>query len=173
MVKKVLHSMHWDYNLDQYDLLQTGYIGLIKAVDKYNPSKGAFSTFAVSYIEGYIRRELYRLQGAKESDAPVYKVMKEIEREYCEKVSNNPSLAKKVADVVTSKGIKYFYDENVRRTLFLSPVSLEEVLEENEDESIYNLGYEVEDNSLNYIYENEKEKVLNEQIKCLNEKKSE
>ncbi len=37
------------------DLVQVGVIGLIKAVDRYNPAKGtAFSSYAVPYIRGEI-----------------------------------------------------------------------------------------------------------------------
>ncbi len=46
-------KMEWD------DLVQIGFIGLIKAVDRYNPGikKAKFSTFAVHYIRGEIMKE--------------------------------------------------------------------------------------------------------------------
>ncbi len=41
------------------DLIQVGYIGLIKAIDRFDPSKGnKFSTYAVPTITGEIRRYL-------------------------------------------------------------------------------------------------------------------
>lgn len=46
------------------DLVQIGSLGLIKAVQKYNPSRGAFSTIAV--IE--IHHELYQLLRGRKSD---------------------------------------------------------------------------------------------------------
>ena len=36
------------------DLIQAGYLGLILAIDNYDINKSAFSTYACSYIEGYI-----------------------------------------------------------------------------------------------------------------------
>lgn len=41
------------------DLVQEGTIGLIKALESYDPEKGAFSTIAVEYINGFIKRSIY------------------------------------------------------------------------------------------------------------------
>ncbi|MFD1394429.1 sigma-70 family RNA polymerase sigma factor [Kroppenstedtia eburnea] len=51
-------KMEWD------DLVQIGFIGLIKAVDRYNPGikKVRFSTFAFHYIRGEILHELRALK---------------------------------------------------------------------------------------------------------------
>ena len=45
-------------NLDYDDLLQSGYIGLIKAVDKFDPEKGSFATYATYWILREILRFL-------------------------------------------------------------------------------------------------------------------
>lgn len=46
-------------HLDVLDLIQAGNEGLIKAIDKFNPSLGiALSTYAMSYIDGYILRSI-------------------------------------------------------------------------------------------------------------------
>ncbi len=38
------------------DLVQEGFLGLLKAADKYDPKKGAsFSTFASHYIDGAVK----------------------------------------------------------------------------------------------------------------------
>ncbi|MCI8575439.1 MAG: sigma-70 family RNA polymerase sigma factor, partial [Bacilli bacterium] len=37
------------------DIVQEGNLGLIKAIEKYEITKGKFSTFAISYIDGYIK----------------------------------------------------------------------------------------------------------------------
>lgn len=44
--------------IESDDLMQEGYIGLIYAVKKYDPEKGAFSTLALEYIQSYIIRFL-------------------------------------------------------------------------------------------------------------------
>ncbi|KRQ85857.1 RNA polymerase sigma-28 factor precursor [Caloramator mitchellensis] len=50
-------SSYKDYDLE--DLEQVGIIGLIKAIDKYNPALGCkFSTYAVYWIKQAIRRAL-------------------------------------------------------------------------------------------------------------------
>lgn len=50
------HSTH-DDDLD--DLVQVGYIGLMNAIDRYDPAKGVlFTTYAIPTIEGEIRRYL-------------------------------------------------------------------------------------------------------------------
>lgn len=41
------------------DLVQEGTIGLMKSFENYDPSIGAFSTYAHEYITGYIKRALY------------------------------------------------------------------------------------------------------------------
>ncbi|MEM9451667.1 MAG: sigma-70 family RNA polymerase sigma factor [Cyanobacteria bacterium P01_E01_bin.6] len=38
----------------QEDLIQVGFLGLIKAIEKYNPSRGSFSTIAVPFVRGEI-----------------------------------------------------------------------------------------------------------------------
>ena len=40
------------------DIAQEGNIGLAKTIENYNPNKGNFSTFAVEYIDGSIKRAL-------------------------------------------------------------------------------------------------------------------
>lgn len=42
------------------DLLSEGTRGLIKAIDKYNPSKGSFSNYAIRWIRSFILRFLER-----------------------------------------------------------------------------------------------------------------
>ena len=41
------------------DVEATGFMGLWKACTKYDPAKGAFSTYAMHYICGYIRKSLH------------------------------------------------------------------------------------------------------------------
>ena len=48
-------------HIDFEDMISEGYIGLIKAVDKYDPKKGAFSTYATYWIQAEIREFLDQL----------------------------------------------------------------------------------------------------------------
>lgn len=55
VVKKMYRSPYAYY--DKEDMYQQGYIGLIKAVERFDPSKGfAFSTYAVPMIQGEVMR---------------------------------------------------------------------------------------------------------------------
>lgn len=56
--KLVLFLAHkYNYNNNLNDLIQQGNLGLIKAYNKYNPTKGAkFSTYAYYWIRQHIQR---------------------------------------------------------------------------------------------------------------------
>ena len=173
LVNFAIIKLNSNYHGDIYDLEQAGYMGLIKAVENYDSSKGAFSTFAMSYINGYIRLELYEQRGLKKSEYAFYISMKQVEKEYGEKIMNNPALAEVVVDRLIDNGFisAVNKEDNIRRVLLLNALSLDNVLEK--EETIYNLGYEVEDNHINNIYDNELEKLVNIEIRKLQELKSE
>lgn len=49
------------YNCWNYmDLVQEGNIGLIKAIENYDIKRGEFSTYAVHYINGYIKKSFFK-----------------------------------------------------------------------------------------------------------------
>lgn len=173
LVWKTLRSMHWKYTININDLAQAGYIGLIEAIDNYDMTKGSFSTFASSYIKGYIQREIYNQEGFKTSEFDIYKVIKQVEFEEGETIRDNPNIATLVVDKLVNDGIKSnnFYDENIRKVMLLNKLSLEEILENNHEEVLYNLGYEAQDNDLNDIYDEEVIKTIRNEIAQLNDKK--
>lgn len=173
LVWHVLRHMNFDYNLDQYDLLQNGYEGLVCAVDRFDPSKGlAFSTYATKYIDGYIRDEMHAQQGIRPSDIPLFRIMKSLEKEFGESINDNPSLAEKVVDRIVDKGLRSenYKKENLRRIMMMSTISLDEELEKNEDEEIYPLGYEIIDSDISYLYDEELKDTIQKELEKLPEK---
>lgn len=59
LVHKVVHRMSQVCREPYDDLYQLGYIGLIKAAERFDPSTGyAFSSFALPYIQGEIQHFL-------------------------------------------------------------------------------------------------------------------
>lgn len=53
LVRKIAHRISYQCAEPYEDLEQIGYLGLIRAIERFNPSQGcAFSSFAVPYIRG-------------------------------------------------------------------------------------------------------------------------
>ncbi len=53
LVRKMAHKFSYQCNEPYEDLEQIGYFGLIRAIERFDPSQGyAFSSFAVPYIRG-------------------------------------------------------------------------------------------------------------------------
>jgi RNA polymerase sigma-B factor len=59
LVREIAHRMEDNCPEDYADLEQIGFMGLLKAVDRFEPHRGvAFSSFAVPYIKGAIQHFL-------------------------------------------------------------------------------------------------------------------
>jgi RNA polymerase sporulation-specific sigma factor len=111
------------------DLMQLGYIGLIKAIERFDPSYGVmFSTYAVPMIIGEIRRFLRddgRLKMSRQLKQEV-KLMKKAEEDFLQKNGRSPRLSEladmmkcsveKIAELTDAKnimsGIASMDDEN-------------------------------------------------------------
>ncbi|MBU6228093.1 MAG: RNA polymerase sigma factor SigF [Cyanobacteria bacterium REEB459] len=53
LVRKIAHRVSYQCSEPYEDLEQIGYIGLIRAIERFNPAQGcAFSSFAVPYVRG-------------------------------------------------------------------------------------------------------------------------
>ena len=62
LVLKVANDYKW-FGMDFEDIVSSGTIGLLKAIDKFDPEKGAFSACASAYINKYIRMALDSYRG--------------------------------------------------------------------------------------------------------------
>lgn len=111
--KKFISSGH-----EFEDLMQLGYIGLIKAIDRFNPEYGVmFSTYAVPMIIGEIRRFL-RDDGKVKVSRQVkqnVKLMKQFEENFIQENGRSPRVSElaalmecsceEIAELVDAKSI--------------------------------------------------------------------
>ena len=59
LVKSVALRLSYVYKEELEDLIQIGYIGLLKAAERFDPGRGnKFSTYAVPMIAGEIKSQL-------------------------------------------------------------------------------------------------------------------
>ncbi len=72
LVMWVVQKYHISRKTELDDLFQTGTIGLMEAIDKYDPNKGAkFSTVAVWYIQNSLRDNMFNFNSDISLDQPV------------------------------------------------------------------------------------------------------
>lgn len=80
LVKSVALRLSYVYGEETEDLMQIGYIGLIKAIKGFDPDKGfKFSTYAVPLIAGEIRcqiRDQGRIKISRSLKSDIYAVKK-------------------------------------------------------------------------------------------------
>lgn len=85
---------------DMDDMMQLGYIGLIKAIDRFDASYGVmFSTYAVPMIAGEIRRFLRddgRIKISRQLKQDV-KLLKRVEEEFLQKHGRSPRISELAA----------------------------------------------------------------------------
>ncbi|RLJ05471.1 MAG: hypothetical protein DRP18_03005 [Candidatus Aenigmatarchaeota archaeon] len=133
LIKKIAREIagyyrRWNEKLiDEDDLKQEGYIGLIKAWRKYDPKEGPFRNYAVLYIKGYI---LSALRKEPIIRIPAYKKflrkrVYEIAEEHNGKVS-----VKEIAEEMRNKGEFCSADTIIES---LKGVSYVQSLDENEN----------------------------------------
>jgi len=78
--------------VDRDDLLSAGMIGLIKAVDRYDPNRGAsFATYATTLMRGAILDELRRMDWAPRGLRARYRRLEETLSELRQRLGRQPS----------------------------------------------------------------------------------
>jgi RNA polymerase sigma-B factor len=142
LVKRI--ARRFAYSREPYeDLVQVGSIGLIKAIDRFEPARGVnLTTFAVPNIVGEIRRYL------RDASAPVRVPRHQQEictrigrarRELTARLQRSPSASElaAAADLTDHELVDALRAEQLRRPVSLSEAgdvaSAEEVLDESED----------------------------------------
>lgn len=98
LVSWVARKYHKEGRTELEDIFQSGILGLMKAIDKYEPDRGAsFSTVAVWYIRSAITRNIYRFSNDISLDDPI------IDDEDITLLEAIPDDKVNVSDDVTSK----------------------------------------------------------------------
>ena len=96
LVKSVAMRLSFVYGEDAEDLMQIGYVGLIKAIKGFDESKGyKFSTYAVPMITGEIKSQL-RDQGKIKVSRSLKReinIIKKAEEEYILKNGKSPRIS--------------------------------------------------------------------------------
>ena len=96
LVKSVALRLSYVYGEEVDDLIQIGYIGLIKAIKGFDPQKGfKFSTYAVPLITGEIKSQLRdqgRIKVSRSTKADIIFV-KKIEEQFLLKKGRTPKLS--------------------------------------------------------------------------------
>ena len=102
-VKKISNSIASQSGISNEDLLQVGSIGLIKAIEFYNPDKNTkFKTYASYFIKGeikhYLRDKASLIKAPRELQELVFKISSTI-KNLNERGINEPSVAQIAAEL--------------------------------------------------------------------------
>lgn len=139
LVKKIAHGLARRSTDPVDDLIQIGSIGLMKAVDYFNPKAGAkFTTYATHLITGeirhYLRDKTSMIRAPRELQELSFRINKIIQRLQSE-LGREPTdleIAEVLQEVKKHK-IQEAYEVDRRRTL----VSLDQTLSANSDNDTY------------------------------------
>ena len=113
LVKSIALRLSRIYNEEVEDLIQIGYIGLIKAAERFDESRGlAFSTYAVPMITGEIRSQLrdhgaIKVSRSLKSDA--YAVGR-AESAFITRCGRSPKLTELAEEAGLSKALDFLND---------------------------------------------------------------
>ena len=87
--------------IDFSDIVNSGNLGLIKAVDKYNPDKGSFSTYAFYWIQAEIRAFLNQTHSGPTIQFEMSNAIRKLNRAYIiltQKLGYQPSYQEVISD---------------------------------------------------------------------------
>jgi RNA polymerase sigma factor FliA len=157
--------------VDTDDLINYGVIGLIDAIDKFDPSKGVkFETYASLRIKGTIIDELRKLNWMPRSAIGKISQLNRLKDELKEKFGREPN----TAELASGLGVSLSDLKKIENYInYLSMVSLDEIVFQSDDDEIF-LSSTLEDNRSprpdNIMEEKEKLVMLKRAIDMLDEK---
>ncbi len=162
LVKKVSSTIHRkiNYTVELDDLIQSGYIGLIEALQKYVPTDQAkFETYAIMRIKGNIIDDLRKNDHLTQEDRSIYKKIEDATNKLLKETDKKPQ-AEAIAQSCGISTDDYFAVLNKNHVhSFLSYEESTEYLEVSNDDN-------VEDN----VQKKEMMKLISKEIGNLPEK---
>lgn len=167
-VKKVAYGLARRSSDPVEDLIQVGNIGLIKAVDKYNPLMGSsFKTYATYFITGEIRHYLRDKTAMIKAPRQIYELyyrMNQIVQKLTEELGRTPTDVE-IADELECPVKQVMQAQDIERRRM--PVSLDQfMVGEQGNETVY-LEKLVDDRDLASIENRENRLVLENALNAL------
>jgi len=105
-------------NIDEIN--SYGYEGLINAVDKYKLDNGKFSTFAISYIKGYILNGIAEMNGFdKKIYSDYFHSRSIVEKSYATNLYNDLDMVDDIVDLMTYDKKKSIKRKNEIKSMIL------------------------------------------------------
>jgi RNA polymerase primary sigma factor len=149
-IKKMKTRLPEINHFKMLDLIQEGNIGLMKAVDNYNPEKGSFSTYAKIIIEASIKNALFK------SELEIHRPKQIITKatQYLEYINSFIKEGKPIPSdlqIRTYLGITKETLENIRKHLQIDMTYIDAPMTEENDKSIVD---NIKDNSIPSINTN-------------------
>jgi len=112
------------------DLIQEGFIGLLKAADRYDPKKGAsFSTFSSFYIDGAVKDYLRKQDPLTQKQRQEAKELVSAKQKLAQSLNRKPSISDIAQALVVTEE-----EARKRQDLEKTIISLEELHQPNEEE---------------------------------------
>jgi len=165
-------AMRLPPNISQDDLISSGVIGLMDAIEKFDSSKKIrFKTYAEFRIRGAMLDELRSLDWVPRS---IRKKITELEKtcEYLEKDLNRPPKDKEVAKAL-GISIEKFYKllDKTKNVTFLDVETIRRRISDNNEKDLFDLIADDSDiDPFDFLNKNEIKKILIKAITALPEK---
>lgn len=120
--------------VDLDDLIDEGYIGLIDAVDRFDPLRGKLSTYATYWIRQKIEREIKHAHQIKIPDHKT-KYIKQI-KTFIEKYSDEHGIDPSDEEISKAVGIDYEDVSNIRNIIYYGFISKDAEIEDGNNSTI-------------------------------------
>lgn len=155
--------------MEYSDLVNSGVIGLMEAIDKFDEAKGAkFSSYAYIKIKSYILDEIRKQQPISKYSMSKIKNYNESIEVLTHKLNRKPSIEEKCERMNISKKELFDIEYDLQK---LITVSLDKKVHESAEETIGDaLKSNDTDIPSNIVEETEKVEILSNAIKTLKEK---